>query len=267
MQGRLVRHPTRSATWNGWESTTLQRNVGGWFTRTTISLLGPWQSWWRRMMMHKPPTATTTSGSEAWCRASVGPLWISQWWEKRRMNWQENSGSARPLDHRPQLQVPIELKGNDEHPVWAWWNGICRHGHWHQQLQERDQSPKVPRCSRAPDQGRDARHCGRGECDHPFLDIICIPHHRHSSISRLGWEELCGEARWSDPKGRQVGDKTYLCVALQGSKISWYPIRHSGRCYGFSRHPEELWYHGYNWWWDVAIDVWSCRQPLYEQSK
>ena len=25
-------------------------------------------------------------------------------------------------------------------------------------------------------------HCGRGECDHPLLDIICIPHHRHSSI-------------------------------------------------------------------------------------
>ena len=63
--------------------------------------------------------------------------------------------------------------------------GLCRHGHRHQQLQERDQSPEVPRCSRAPDQGRDARHCGRGECDHPFLDIICIPHHRHSSISRL----------------------------------------------------------------------------------
>ena len=111
MQERSVKHPIRTATWSGWGSTTLQWSVEGWFTRTTTSLLGPWRSWWRRTMMHGPPTATTTSGSEAWCQASVGPLWTSPWKERRKMNWQENSGSARPFWSQTSITSATRTQG------------------------------------------------------------------------------------------------------------------------------------------------------------
>ena len=92
----LVNHPIRSATWNGWGSTTLRPSVGGWFIRTTISQLDPWRSWWRRTMMHGPLTAIMTNGNGVWCRASVEPLWTTHRWERKRMNWPESSDSARP---------------------------------------------------------------------------------------------------------------------------------------------------------------------------
>ncbi|CAL1132075.1 unnamed protein product [Cladocopium goreaui] len=50
----------------------------------------------------------------------------------------------------------------------------------------------------------------------------------------------------AEENGRQVGDETDLCVTLQRSKISWYPIGHSGSRHRLSRHPEKLRNHGYN---------------------
>ncbi|CAL1173959.1 unnamed protein product [Cladocopium goreaui] len=74
-----------------------------------------------------------------------------------------------------------------------------------------------------------------------FLDAV--EHLIKGVMPDIATEE---NVRRGDPKRRQDGDKTDLCIALQGPKVSWYPIRHSGRRHGLSRHPEELWNHGHN---------------------